>query len=336
MAGNLPAVLSRPAERANSKHRCACSTSASPPTPGPSGAWHSRSAISHTTARSTPSRATATGRGHAASSSTRPAARLRPPYCRWCQTTGFRLVQPGQCARGHAGRWHGHIPGHAHAHSAGLAELRHHGCRPEGVLRVPPHAHGTVGRPGGHRAHGRPLRGLRAWTATVCDRRATWLPAIATSPWPPRSACTTTIPASVERKGRLKPGQMLAADTQTGELLLPRDVDTRLKSRHPYRQLDQGPQGFAEVHARRRAADHHAAVTLTTWWCSRSCSRSPTRSAIRSSVCSPRPARRPSDRWATTRQCRCCRVRCARSTTASASSSPRSPIRPSIRCANRS
>ena len=42
-------------------------------------------------------------------------------------------------------------------------------------------------------------------------------------------------PASVERKGRLKPGQMLAADTQTGELLLPRDIDTRLKSKHPYR-----------------------------------------------------------------------------------------------------
>ncbi len=43
-------------------------------------------------------------------------------------------------------------------------------------------------------------------------------------------------PASVERKGRLKPGQMLAADTHTGELLLPRDIDTRLKSRHPYRK----------------------------------------------------------------------------------------------------
>jgi glutamate synthase (NADPH/NADH) large chain len=43
-------------------------------------------------------------------------------------------------------------------------------------------------------------------------------------------------PATVERKGRLKPGQMLAADTRTGELLLPRDIDTRLKSRHPYRR----------------------------------------------------------------------------------------------------
>jgi len=43
-------------------------------------------------------------------------------------------------------------------------------------------------------------------------------------------------PAAVERKGRLKPGQMLAVDTQTGELLLPRDIDTYLKTRRPYRQ----------------------------------------------------------------------------------------------------
>jgi len=37
-------------------------------------------------------------------------------------------------------------------------------------------------------------------------------------------------------KGRLKPGQMLAADTHTGELLLPDDVDQHLKSQHPYKQ----------------------------------------------------------------------------------------------------
>ncbi|MCP5149953.1 MAG: glutamate synthase large subunit [Ectothiorhodospiraceae bacterium] len=43
-------------------------------------------------------------------------------------------------------------------------------------------------------------------------------------------------PADVERKGRLKPGEMLAADTATGELLLPSDIDTRLKRRHPYRR----------------------------------------------------------------------------------------------------
>jgi len=50
-------------------------------------------------------------------------------------------------------------------------------------------------------------------------------------------------PASVERKGRLKPGQMLAADTQTGELLLPRDIDIRLKSRHPYRKWIKAHKG---------------------------------------------------------------------------------------------
>ncbi len=43
-------------------------------------------------------------------------------------------------------------------------------------------------------------------------------------------------PKEVEVKGRLKPGQMLAADTATGELLLPRDIDARLKGRQPYRK----------------------------------------------------------------------------------------------------
>ena len=43
-------------------------------------------------------------------------------------------------------------------------------------------------------------------------------------------------PADVITKGRLSPGQMLAADTQTGELLLPADVDNMLKSRHPYKE----------------------------------------------------------------------------------------------------
>ncbi len=43
-------------------------------------------------------------------------------------------------------------------------------------------------------------------------------------------------PEDVVAKGRLKPGQMLAADTQTGKLLLPEDVDTMLKERHPYKQ----------------------------------------------------------------------------------------------------
>ncbi|MCN4144498.1 MAG: glutamate synthase large subunit [Thiohalomonas sp.] len=42
--------------------------------------------------------------------------------------------------------------------------------------------------------------------------------------------------ADVVAKGRLKPGQMLAADTHTGELLLPDDVDQHLKTQHPYKE----------------------------------------------------------------------------------------------------
>ncbi|MEJ2060505.1 MAG: glutamate synthase large subunit, partial [Gammaproteobacteria bacterium] len=47
-------------------------------------------------------------------------------------------------------------------------------------------------------------------------------------------------PEDVVAKGRLKPGQMLAADTHTGELLLPHDIDEKLKQRQPYRKwLDE-------------------------------------------------------------------------------------------------
>ncbi len=37
-------------------------------------------------------------------------------------------------------------------------------------------------------------------------------------------------------KGRLKPGEMIAADTRTGELLLPKDIDERLMHRQPYKR----------------------------------------------------------------------------------------------------
>ena len=43
-------------------------------------------------------------------------------------------------------------------------------------------------------------------------------------------------PSDVVRKGRLRPGEMLAADTRTGELLLPEDIDSRLKSGKPYKR----------------------------------------------------------------------------------------------------
>jgi len=43
-------------------------------------------------------------------------------------------------------------------------------------------------------------------------------------------------PEDVVRKGRVRPGQIVAVDTSSGELLLPDDVDARMKLRKPYRQ----------------------------------------------------------------------------------------------------
>ena len=43
-------------------------------------------------------------------------------------------------------------------------------------------------------------------------------------------------PEDVVAKGRVGPGQMLAVDTQTGELLHTKDVDQQLKTRQPYKQ----------------------------------------------------------------------------------------------------
>jgi glutamate synthase (NADPH) large chain len=43
-------------------------------------------------------------------------------------------------------------------------------------------------------------------------------------------------PANVEKKGRVRPGQMIAADLETGRLLLSEDIDNELKVRQPYRQ----------------------------------------------------------------------------------------------------
>ncbi len=42
-------------------------------------------------------------------------------------------------------------------------------------------------------------------------------------------------PEEVVAKARLRPGEMLAADTRTGELLLPPQIDERLKRGHPYK-----------------------------------------------------------------------------------------------------
>ncbi|MFV2057772.1 MAG: glutamate synthase large subunit, partial [Thiohalomonadales bacterium] len=57
----------------------------------------------------------------------------------------------------------------------------------------------------------------------------------------------------VLKKGRLKPGEMIAVDTSTGKLLLPGDIDNDLKSRYPYRQ-------WMDKHARK--LDSETLVTI--------------------------------------------------------------------------
>ena len=55
-------------------------------------------------------------------------------------------------------------------------------------------------------------------------------------------------PSEVVSKGRLKPGQMLAVDTETGELLLPHMIDERLKTRRPYREwLDRNARSLPRL-----------------------------------------------------------------------------------------
>ncbi len=49
---------------------------------------------------------------------------------------------------------------------------------------------------------------------------------------------------NIVAKGRVRPGQMVAADLESGRFLLPEDIDNELKGRHPYRS-------WLKAHARR-------------------------------------------------------------------------------------
>ncbi len=61
-------------------------------------------------------------------------------------------------------------------------------------------------------------------------------------------------PENIVAKGRVRPGQMVAADLETGQFLLPEDIDRQLKSAHPYREwlrqhasrLELGPEQDAD------------------------------------------------------------------------------------------
>ncbi|MHB1591516.1 MAG: hypothetical protein ACYCTW_08275 [Sulfuricella sp.] len=54
-------------------------------------------------------------------------------------------------------------------------------------------------------------------------------------------------PEDVVQKGRVKPGQMIAADLETGRLLLSEDIDAELKAAHPYRQWLKENSRYLEI-----------------------------------------------------------------------------------------
>jgi glutamate synthase (NADPH/NADH) large chain len=54
-------------------------------------------------------------------------------------------------------------------------------------------------------------------------------------------------PEDVVTKGRVKPGQMVAIDLETGRLLLPEDIDQELKSGHPYKTWLKDNARYLEV-----------------------------------------------------------------------------------------
>lgn len=54
-------------------------------------------------------------------------------------------------------------------------------------------------------------------------------------------------PEDVVTKGRVKPGQMVAIDLETGRLLLPEDIDQELKSAHPYKTWLKENARYLEV-----------------------------------------------------------------------------------------
>ncbi|MGK2942189.1 MAG: glutamate synthase large subunit [Immundisolibacter sp.] len=72
-------------------------------------------------------------------------------------------------------------------------------------------------------------------------------------------------PEDVVASGRLMPGQMIAADTETGELLLPTDIDERLKRRQPYRRwLQRHVQRLDELDGSQFQAEPAASDDIKT------------------------------------------------------------------------
>ena len=188
------AVLPGPGRPAPREPRWPCSTSASPPTRCRSGAWRIRTATSPTTARSTPSRATATGRPRAARCCRPRCCRILPRRCRWSARAARTRRASTTCSRCCC--------------MGGLDPL--HAMR----LLMPPAWHGLDtldpdlrafyeyysvhmepwDGPAGRGADGRPLRAVHARSQRPAPGALLHHAATAASRSPRRPACGTTRP----------------------------------------------------------------------------------------------------------------------------------------------
>ncbi|MDF5795169.1 hypothetical protein P4203_08805 [Pseudomonas aeruginosa] len=138
-------------------------------------------------------------------------------------------------------------------------------------------------------------------------------------------------PEDVIAKGRVGPGQILAVDTETGQVLHSDDIDNRLKSRHPYKQWlrqnalriqatlddDHGVASYDADQLKQFMKMFQVTFEERDQCCVRSASR----------------ARKRWAPWATIRRWRSSPGASALRTITSASNSPRSPTRRSTRCA---
>ena len=114
-------------------------------------------------------------------------------------------------------------------------------------------------------------------------------------------------PEDVVRKGRLGPGEMIALDLQTGELLDSKRHRRAVEEPPSVQDLAQEGRALSRIGPHRPEARGRAHGSRHARASTRRCSTSPPKSATRSSACWPRMRARRLARWEMTRRCRCCR-----------------------------
>ena len=201
--------------------------------------------------------------------------------------------------------------------------LDSHRPGPARVLRVLLRPHGAVGRSGGHRAHRRSLRRCARSIATDCVRRASCITKNRFLTIASETGVWDYAPEDVVRKGKLGPGDMIALDLQTGTLLESRGHRRAAEVTPSVQDLAEEGRALPRDRPRRSAAGRGADGSRDAHALSEDVQRQLGRARRDHPRARARTRARRSARWATTRRCRCCRTRSARSTTTSASSSRR-------------